>query len=113
MRNPFKRKIPHPDGVDAYYTPGVVFDGGAEHLAYRNDRPHPLLTRFAGFIPQRNIRVTEFQTVYQYNALPVMTILAGFTAGQINTQPLSTEDQFSSGANNQLIQQTIFGGVQS
>lgn len=108
----FRRKIPHPDGVDAYYTPGVVFDGGAEHLAYRNDRPHPLLNQYMGFIPQRQIRVTEFQTVYQYHALPVTPIISGFIAGQVDTQALSASGDFSGSANNTLIQNTIFGGVQ-
>lgn len=107
------KKIPHPDGVEAYYTPGVVFDGGAEHLAYRNDNPHPLLNRFMGFIPNRNIRVTSPQTVYQFNSLPVTPIIAGFVAGQVNTQSLLQMGQLSSSDNNTVVSQSLFGGVQS
>lgn len=113
MWNPFRtKKIPHPDGVDAYYTPGVVFDGGAEHLAYRNDRPHPLLTQYAGFIPRRQIRVTEAQVVYQYNALPVTSIIPGFIAGQVTTQSLLEAGDLSGNPNNVALNNTLFGGVQ-
>lgn len=106
------KKIPHPDGINAYYTPGVVFDGGAEHLAYRNDFPHPLLNQFNGFIPRRNIRVTEFQTVYQFNALPVMTILPGFVAGQVTTQSLLQQGDLTGSQNNVVLNNALFGGVQ-
>lgn len=102
MKNPFRRaKINHPDGLDStYYTAGIVFDGGAEHLAYHNDRPHPLLTSFAGFLTNRQLRVTTPQTVYQYSGAPVQTILPGFVAGQLITQSLTSDptQQFSSGA---------------
>lgn len=113
MWNPLKRtKIPHPDGVDAYYTPGVVFDGGAEHLAYRNDRPHPLLNSYMGFIPNRQLRVTERQVVYQYNALPVTTIIPGFVAGQVTTQSLTQQGELSGSINNVVLNNALFGGVQ-
>lgn len=114
MWNPFssKKKIPHPDGVDAYYTPGVVFDGGAEHLAYRNDRPHPLLNKYMGFIPQRQIRVTEAQVVYQFNSLPVTPLLAGFVAGQVDTQSLLQEGDLTGSPNNVALNNALFGAVQ-
>lgn len=107
-----KKKIPHPDGVDAYYTPGVVFDGGAGHLAYRNDRPHPLITPFAGFIPRRQLRVTNPQTIYQYNALPVVSILPGFVAGQLTTAQLLQNGQLTGSGNNVIANNALFGGVQ-
>jgi hypothetical protein len=109
---PKRQKIPHPDGINAYYTPGIVFDNGAEHLAYRNDYPHPLLTRFAGFVPRRNIRVTNPQTIYQFNALPVTPIIAGFVTGQVVTQALTQQGQITGTQNNVLVNNTLFGGVQ-
>lgn len=98
MKNPFRRKkIQHPDGLDStYYTAGLVFDGGAQHLAYHNDRPHPLLTGFAGFLTDRQLRVTTPQVVYQYHGAPVQAILPGIVAGQIHTYPLISQDQLFS-----------------
>lgn len=115
MWNPFKRtKIPHPDGLDStYYTPGIVFDGGAEHLAYRNDRPHPLLTKYGGFIPARQMAVKTPQVVYQFNALPVLSIIPGFVAGQVQQLPLLQNGQLSGTDNNNLANNSLFGGVQS
>jgi hypothetical protein len=113
MWNPFKKKIPHPDGLDStYYTQGVVFDGGAEHLAYRNDRPHPLINAYMGFIPRRQLRVTERQVVYQMNALPVMPILSGFVSGQFRAAPLTQQGDLTGSANNVALNNSLFGGVQ-
>lgn len=95
MKNPFRRqKIQHPDGLDStYYTEGMTFDGGAQHLAYHNDRPHPLLTSFAGFLTNGQLSVTTPQVVYQYQGAPVQSILPGIVAGQISTAPLISQDQ--------------------
>lgn len=110
---PFRaKKIPHPDGVDAYYTPGIVFDGGAEHLAYRNDRPHPLITAYAGFIPHRQLQVVEPQTVYQFQSLPVTPLLPGVYAGQFSQLSLLEEGDLSGNANNDALNASLFGGVQ-
>lgn len=107
-----KKKIPHPDGVDAYYTPGIVFDGGAEHLAYRNDRPHPLLTPYGGFLVQKQLPLRSPQSVYQYNALPVSSILPGVVAGQTQFQPLLQQGQLPNTDNNAVLSNALFGGVQ-
>lgn len=109
-----KKHIPHPDGLDSTsYRPGVVFDGGAEHLAYINIRPHPILTQFAGFIPHRQYQVKTPQVVYQYNALPIISILPGIQAGQVQTLPLLENGQLSGNINNALTNNSLFGGVQS
>lgn len=114
FKNPFRRpKIQHPDGLDStYYTAGLVFDGGAEHLAYHNDRPHPLLTRFAGFLTNRQLRVTDRQVVYQYNSLPVQGLIRGIVAGQVTTQPLLAQNQLPVNDNNAVLNNSLFGGVQ-
>lgn len=115
FKNPFRRKkIPHPDGLDStYYTQGVVFDGGADHLAYHNDRPHPLLTPYAGFIPHRQMQVKSPQLIYQMNALPVLTIIPGFVAGQVANAPLLQNGELSNtNPNDVLVNNALFGGVQ-
>lgn len=114
FKNPFRRKrIPHPDGVAAYYTSGIVFDGGAEHLAYHNDRPHPLLTQFAGFIPQRQFMVKTPQVVYQLNSLPLQPLLQGVQAGQLsNPGPLTQNGTLTGNPNNVALNNSLFGGVQ-
>lgn len=114
MYNPFRRKkIPHPDGLDStFYAQGYVFNGGAEHLAYINTRPHPLLTSYAGFIPRRQIRVVEPQTVYQFHSLPVQPILPGVVAGQLSTQSLTYNGELSNSDNNYVANRALFGGVQ-
>lgn len=114
FKNPFRRKkIPHPDGVAAYYTAGVVFDGGAEHLAYHNDRPHPLLTSYAGFLTRRQLQVTSRQVVYQYGGAPLQPILQGIVAGQVTTAPLLQNGSLSGNVNNTALNNNLFGGVQS
>jgi hypothetical protein len=115
FKNPFRRnKIQHPDGLDStYYTAGITFDGGAEHLAYHNDRPHPLLTKFGGFIPRRQLSVITPQVVYQLNALLVSSIIPGIVAGQMNTQALLASGELSNTPNNNLINNALFGAVQS
>ena len=115
FKNPFRRpKIQHPDGLDStYYTQGFIFDGGAEHLAYHNDRPHPLLTRFGGFLTNHQLRVTDRQVVYQYAGAPLQPILQGVVAGQVTTQPLIQQGSLSGNDNNVLINHSLFGGVQS
>lgn len=115
FKNPFRRpKIQHPDGLDStYYTAGLVFDGGAEHLAYHNDRPHPMLTRFAGFLTNKQLRVTNVQNVYQYNSLPVIGLIAGINAGQVTTAPLLGPNQLPSSPNNNNLNTNLFGGVQA
>lgn len=115
MWNPFARKkVPHPDGLDStFYSPGIVFDGGAGHLAYINERPHPQLTQFAGFIPHRGISPTSRQVVYQFQTLPVVALLPGVQAGAIPSQSLLANGQLSNTANNNLVSDTLFGAVQS
>lgn len=115
MWNPFARKkVPHPDGLDStFYTPGIVFDGGAEHLAYINERPHPLLTPLAGFVVQRNISPVDRQVVYQFQAPAVMALLPGVQAGAIPSQQLLTSGQLSTSPNNNLLESNLFGAVQS
>lgn len=105
--------MPHPDGLDStYYQAGVVFDGGAEHLAYINLRPHPLITTYAGFIPGRQLRVTTPQVVYQLNALPVLSVLPGVVAGQLTTAQLLQNGQLAGSDNNAVANNALFGGVQ-
>jgi len=109
-----RKKIAHPDGLDStFYSPGVVFDGGAEHLAYINERPHPLLTKYGGFIPRIQISPTERQVVYQFQALPIIPVLAGVQAGAIPAQSLLQSNQLNNSPNNALVQDTLFGAVQS
>lgn len=114
FKNPFRRKqIPHPDGLDStYYTQGIVFTGGAESRAYHNDRPHPLLTTFAGFIPARQYQVKTPQVVYQYNSLPVQSILPGVQAGQFTRQGLIQAGDLTGNPNNVALNNALFGGVQ-
>ena len=114
MFNFLRKKMPHPDGLDStYYAPGYVFTGGAENLAYINLRPHPLLTPFAGFLTNGQLRVTDAQTVYQYNALPVQSILPGVPAGQLTTTELLASGQLPNTPNNVVANNALFGGVQS
>jgi hypothetical protein len=114
FKNPFRRKkIQHPDGLDStYYTQGLVFTGGAESMAYHNDRPHPKLTRFGGFIPRRQLQVLNPQTVYQYAGAPLQPILQGVVAGQINTAALLQQNQLPTTPNNTVLNNSLFGGVQ-
>lgn len=114
MFNLFRKKLtPHPDGLDStYYQQGVVFTSGAESLAYVNLRPHPLLTQYGGILPRRQLRVTERQVVYQYNALPVTSILPGFVAGQVTTAPLLQQGQLPNTPLNQIANNALFGAVQ-
>ena len=115
FKNPFRRpKIQHPDGLDStYYTAGFVFDGGAEHLAYHNDRPHPLLTRFGGFVPRRQYAIYNPQTIYQYAGAPLQPILQGIVAGQVTTSPLIQNGSLTGNLNNVNLNSNLFGGVQS
>jgi hypothetical protein len=114
FKNPFRRpKIQHPDGLDStYYTAGFVFDGGAEHLAYHNDRPHPLLTKYAGFLTRRQLRVTNQQTIYQYAGAPLQPLLQGVVAGQVTTASLLQNGTLSGNPNNVALNNSLFGGVQ-
>lgn len=109
-----RKKIPHPDGLDStFYSPGIVFDGGAEHLAYINKRPHPMLTSYGGFVVQRTISPIDRQVVYQFQTLPVTALLPGVQAGAIPYNPLLQEGQLNSNANNTLVEGTLFGAVQA
>lgn len=115
FKNPFRRKpIPHPDGLDStYYTQAYIFTGGSESLAYHNDRPHPLLTTFGGFLPAQQLRLTNRQTVYQYSGAPLQPVLPGIVAGQMYGAPLTQQGQLGGSANNNLLNNSLFGGVQS
>ena len=114
MKNPFRRKkIPHPDGLDStFYVQGYTFNGGAEHLAYINTRPHPVLTKYAGILPRKQLRVFEAQTVYQMQSLPVQPIIPGVQAGQLLTQSLTYNGELANSDNNYVANRALFGGVQ-
>lgn len=93
----FKKKIPHPDFPEGtfqnapFYTGGIVFDGGAERLAFRQSQPHPLQERLQGILAGQ-LPVTEPQNVYQLKSASMQPLIAGVTAGQIIFQPLTDAD---------------------
>lgn len=96
MRNPFKRRIPHPDAPPSgvHYLEGPHITAGAGSLVYHADRPHPLVDRFDGIVPSTQVRICEPQIVYQNISLPVQAILPGVIAGSMYTDPLTQAATF-------------------